>query len=155
MIKLIDILNEYKINSPTTNFYFVDNGNEIYYLDLKLRQEKYSNYDMEDKYVTFTFPINAEGYYNTKDFDGEKDPLGLVKAIELHQSGDDSDPNFDIVFFKAFITNLVQAKIPIDELYLGQDGLIYHFIELSLLYKNIQKYIIPLDRAPDWFKPYY
>ena len=155
MIKLIDILNEYKINSPTTNFYFVDNGDETYYLDNRLRQTYTGHGGMGDEYVSFTFPINAEGYYNTKDFDGEKDPLGLVKAIELHQSGDDSDPNFDIVFFKAFITNLVQAKIPIDELSLSQDGGTFYFIELALLYKNIQKYIIPLDRAPDWFKPDY
>jgi hypothetical protein len=153
MIKLIDILNEYKINSPTTNFYFVDNGSETYYLDNRLEQDKYSGYGLGDEYIIFTFPINKEGYYNTKDFDGERDPLGLVKAIELHQSGDDFDPDFDIVFFKAFITNLVQAKIPIRELYLGQDGGTHHFINLTLLYKNIQKYIIPLDRAPDWFKP--
>lgn len=155
MIKLINILNEIKVNNPAGEFCFAYNGNEIYYLDLKLRQEKYSDYDMKDEYVIFTFPINEEGYYNTKDFDGEKDPLGLVKAIELHQSRDNSDPYLDIVFFKAFITNLVQAKIPIDELYLGQDGGIHHFIDLPILYKDIQKYIIPFNAAPDWFKPYY
>ena len=60
------------------------------------------------------------------------------------------DPDFDIVFFKAFITNLVQAKIPIDELYFFTDGGL-HYINLIISYKDIQKYIIPFNAAPEWF----
>jgi len=152
MIKLINILNEIKVNNPAGEFCFADNGGETYYLDLKLRQYKESPSSQEegDEHLHFNFPISGEGYDNIKDFDGEKDPLGLVKVIELHQSWGDFDPDFDIIFFKAFITNLVQAKIPIDELYFFTDGG-WHYIDLTLSYKNIQKYIIPFNAAPEWF----
>ena len=150
MIKLIDILNEYKINSPTTNFYFVDNGDETYYLDNRLRQTYTGHGGMGDEYVSFTFP---GGDFEYEFMPSTDNPLEFIEIIELNMEEGDLRA-LDITFLKAFVSNMVNAKIPIAELDFSKDGG-WRYLDLVLSYKDITKYIIPLDRAPDWFKPDY
>ena len=146
MIKLINILNEIKVNNPAGEFYFYDNGGETYYLDNRLRQDKESPTSQEegDKHLSFDFPVNDSIEFISDD------PLEFAETIESMMKDNNFDPDFDSVFFKAFITNLVQAKIPIDELYFFTDGG-WHYINLIISYKDIQKYIIPFNAAPEWF----
>ena len=92
MIKLINILNEIKVNNPAGEFCFVDNGGETYYLDNRFRQDKESPTSQEegDKHLSFDFPVNDSIEFISDD------PLEFAETIESMMKDNNFDPDFDI-----------------------------------------------------------